>query len=277
TATDRQAFTDYMRDVAGATVSYDDIVTTPSGAQAHAVSLPISIDRDLVASQAVRAHNQVTVRRLRDSLLGRWLVIGVDRLDYSKGLNDRFLAFGRFLERHPEHRRQAALLQIAPTSRGEVPEYRLIRGELERQSGAVNGRFAEADWVPIRYVNRTYPQSTLAGFYRTARVGLVTPLRDGMNLVAKEYVAAQDPEDPGVLVLSSFAGAAHELPSALVVNPYDVEGVAEAIHRATTMTLPERRRRWRELDAVLRDWTIADWREAYLAMLSNTRSAPPAA
>ncbi|HVQ88700.1 MAG TPA: alpha,alpha-trehalose-phosphate synthase (UDP-forming) [Actinomycetes bacterium] len=275
TATDRQAFTDYMRDVAGATVSYDDIVTTPSGAQAHAVSLPISIDHDLVAAQAVRAHNQVTVRRLRDSLLGRWLVIGVDRLDYSKGLNDRFLAFGRFLERHPEHRRQAALLQIAPTSRGEVPEYRLIRGELERQSGAVNGRFAEADWVPIRYVNRTYPQSTLAGFYRSARVGLVTPLRDGMNLVAKEYVAAQDPEDPGVLVLSSFAGASHELSSALIVNPYDVEGVAEAIHRATTMTLPERRRRWRELDAVLREWTISDWREAYLAMLANTRDVKP--
>jgi trehalose 6-phosphate synthase len=252
-------------------VSYDDVVTTTTGSHAHAVSLPISIDRDLVAAQAVRAHSQVTVRRLKDSLLGRWLVIGVDRLDYSKGLNDRFLAFGRFLERHPEHRRQSALLQIAPTSRGEVPEYRLIRSELERQAGAVNGRFAEADWVPLRYVNRTYPQSTLAGFYRSARVGLVTPLRDGMNLVAKEYVAAQDPEDPGVLVLSSFAGAAHELTSALIVNPYDVEGVAEAIHRATTMTLPERRRRWRELDAVIRHWTISDWREAYLAMLAKSR------
>ena len=274
TSGDRQAFTDYMRDVAGATVSYDDVVTTPSGAQAHAVSLPISIDRDLVATQAVRAHNQVTVRRLRDSLLGRWLVIGVDRLDYSKGLNDRFLAFARFLERHPEHRRQAALLQIAPTSRGEVPEYRVIRNELERQAGAVNGRFAEADWVPLRYVNRTYPQSTLAGFYRSAKVGLVTPLRDGMNLVAKEYVAAQDPEDPGVLVLSSFAGAAEELTSALVVNPYDVEGVADAIHRATTMTLPERKRRWRELNKVITEWTIGDWREAYLTLLRNTRKPP---
>ena len=275
TTTDRQAFTDYMRDSAGASVSYDDVVTTKTGSQAHAVSLPISIDRDLVAAQADRAHNQVTVRRLRDSLLGRWLVIGVDRLDYSKGLYDRFQAFGRFLERHPEHRRQAALLQIAPTSRGEVPEYRLIRSQLEGQAGAVNGRWAEADWVPLRYVNRTYPQSTLAGFYRSARVGLVTPLRDGMNLVAKEYVAAQDPEDPGVLVLSSFAGAAHELTSALVVNPYDVESVAEAIHRAMTMTLPERRRRFNELDQVLRDWTISDWREAYLSMLANTRPATP--
>ena len=119
-----------------------------------------------------------------------------------------------------------------------MPEYRQIRAELERQSGAVNGRFSEADWVPLRYVNRTYTQSTLAGFYRTARVGLVTPLRDGMNLVAKEYVAAQDPDDPGVLILSTFAGAARELESALIVNPYDVDGVAEAIHRAITMTLP---------------------------------------
>lgn len=272
TTTDRQAFTDYMRDVAGATVSYDDVVTTTTGSHTHAVSLPISIDHDLVASQAARAHSQVTVRRLRDSLLGRWLVIGVDRLDYSKGLYDRFQAFGRFLERHPEHRRQSALLQIAPTSRGEVPEYRVIRSQLEGQAGAVNGRFAEADWVPLRYVNRTYTQSTLAGFYRMARVGLVTPLRDGMNLVAKEYIAAQDPEDPGVLVLSKFAGAAQELSSALVVNPYDVESVAEAIHRAMTMTLPERRRRWRELDQVVREWTIADWREAYLSMLANTRT-----
>jgi len=160
---------------------------------------------------------------------------------------------------------------VAPASRGEVPEYRQIRAELERQSGAVNGRFSEADWVPLRYVNRTYTQGTLAGFYRAARVGLVTPLRDGMNLVAKEYVAAQDPEDPGVLILSTFAGAAAELESALLVNPYDIEGVAEAIHRAITMTLPERRRRWRELDEVLRGWTIADWRETYLELLASTR------
>jgi trehalose 6-phosphate synthase len=165
------------------------------------------------------------------------------------------------------------LLQVAPTSRGEVPEYRQIRADLERQSGAVNGRFSEADWVPLRYVNRTYTQGTLAGFYRTARVGLVTPLRDGMNLVAKEYVAAQDPDDPGVLILSSFAGAAHELESAVIVNPHDIDGVAEAIHRAITMTLPERRRRWRELDEVLRSWTIADWRESYLQQLADTR--PP--
>jgi trehalose 6-phosphate synthase len=273
TETDRQACVDYLVNRAGASITYDDFVTMPSGTRTLVKAIPISIDRDLVSQQAMRASQQVTVRRLRDSLLGRWLVIGVDRLDYSKGLHDRFAAFGRFLERHAEHRRQAVLLQVAPTSRGEVPEYRQIRADLERQSGAVNGRFSEADWVPLRYVNRTYTQGTLAGFYRTARVGLVTPLRDGMNLVAKEYVAAQDPDDPGVLILSSFAGAAHELESAVIVNPHDIDGVAEAIHRAITMTLPERRRRWRELDEVLRSWTIADWRESYLQQLADTR--PP--
>ena len=271
TENDRAACIEYLRNTAGASVTYDDYVTMPSGTRTLVKCIPISIDRDLVSQQAMRASQQVTVRRLRESMRGRSLVIGVDRLDYSKGINDRFNAFGRFLERHAEHRRQTVYLQVAPTSRGEVPEYRQIRAELERQSGWVNGRFSEADWVPLRYVNRTYTQGTLAGFYRSARVGLVTPLRDGMNLVAKEYVAAQDPEDPGVLILSTFAGAAQELESAVMVNPYDVDGVAEAIHRALTMTLPERQRRWRELDEVLRNWTIAHWRESYLELLAGTR------
>jgi trehalose 6-phosphate synthase len=271
TQTDRAACIEYLRNTAGASVTYDDYVTMPSGTRTLVKCIPISIDRDLVSQQAMRASQQVTVRRLRESMMGRSLVIGVDRLDYSKGINDRFNAFGRFLERHAEHRRQTVYLQVAPTSRGEVPEYRQIRAELERQSGWVNGRFSEADWVPLRYVNRTYTQGTLAGFYRSARVGLVTPLRDGMNLVAKEYVAAQDPEDPGVLILSTFAGAAQELESAVMVNPYDVDGVAESIHRALTMTLPERKRRWRELDDVLRNWTIAHWRESYLELLAGTR------
>jgi trehalose 6-phosphate synthase len=276
TESDRQSCIDYLRNTAGASVTYDDYVTMPSGTRTLVKCIPISIDRDLVSQQAMRASQQVTVRRLRDSMMGRSLVIGVDRLDYSKGINDRFTAFGRFLERHAEHRRQTVYLQVAPTSRGEVPEYRQIRAELERQSGAVNGRFSEADWVPLRYVNRTYTQGTLAGFYRTARVGLVTPLRDGMNLVAKEYVAAQDAEDPGVLILSTFAGAAQELESAVMVNPYDTDGVAEAIHRSITMTLPERQRRWRELDEVVRNWTIAHWRESYLDLLAGTRDATSA-
>jgi len=274
TPSDAQAFTDYMRDIAGARVSATGVVTVADHTT-RVMSLPISIDPDLVAGQAARAITQPTVRRLRESMLGRWMMIGVDRLDYSKGLNDRFMAFGRFLDRYPEHRRQVAFLQIAPASRGEVPEYRMIRSELEQQAGSVNGRFAEADWVPLRYVNRTYPQSTLAGFYRVARVGIVTPLRDGMNLVAKEYVAAQDPEDPGVLVLSQFAGAARELTSALVVNPHDLESVADAMHRAVGMTLRERRRRWDESMERLREWSITDWREAFVNALAAVPAPKP--
>jgi trehalose 6-phosphate synthase len=271
TPSDSQAFIDYMRDVAGARVTAGDVIRVGKH-PTQVKCLPISIDADLVAGQAARAITQPTVRRLRESLLGRWMMIGVDRLDYSKGLNDRFLAFSRFIDRYPEHRRQVAYLQIAPASRGGVPEYRRIRSELERQAGAVNGRFAEADWIPLRYVNRTYPQSSLAGFYRVARVCLVTPLRDGMNLVAKEYIAAQDPEDPGVLVLSQFAGASRELTSALIVNPHDVESVADAMHRAVSMTLRERRRRWQEAMEQLQAWTITDWRQAFIEAL---QTAPP--
>ncbi|MDH4159292.1 MAG: alpha,alpha-trehalose-phosphate synthase (UDP-forming) [Actinomycetota bacterium] len=272
---DLQSFTDYMRDVAGAQVSFDDVVTTEEGQQVHAVTLPVSIDPKLVAEQAARASSQHTVRRLRDSLLGRWLVIGVDRLDYSKGLTDRFVSMSRFLERYPQHRRHVTMLQVAPATRGEVPEYKQIRDELEQHAGALNGRFAEADWVPLRYVNRTYPQSTLAGFYRMAQVGLVTPLRDGMNLVAKEYVAAQDPQDPGVLVLSSFAGAAQELEDALLVNPHDHEGVAEAMNRAMTMRPAERRRRWSSMRTIIEEWTINDWRKSFLALLADSRTTKP--
>ena len=268
TSTDSQAFLDVVREMSQAVVTDENTVVAADHVT-RVMALPISIDPKVVSSQAARAVAQPTVRRLRESLLGRWMMIGVDRLDYSKGLADRFKAFGRFIDRYPEHRRNVAFLQIAPASRGEVPEYRMIRRELEGQAGAVNGRFAEADWVPLRYVNRTYPQSTLAGFYQVAKVGLVTPFRDGMNLVAKEYVAAQDPEDPGVLVLSQFAGAARELTSALIVNPYDIDSVAEAMHRAVVMSLRERRRRWNEARERLAAWTITDWRETFVAALES--------
>ncbi len=271
TASYRQAFTDYLRDFADAQLLDEGVAVTSSGHGVKTTVLPIGIDTDGIASLAARASSQPSVRRLAESLQGRWLVVGVDRLDYSKGLAERFRAFGRLLERYPEHRRDVSMLQVATATRGEVPEYRAIRAELERYSGAVNGRFAEADWVPLRYVNRTYPHTTLTGFYRIAQIGLVTPLRDGMNLVAKEYVAAQDPEGPGVLILSTFAGAARELGSALIVNPYDVEGVADALHRAVTMPLKERKRRWSEMMQVLHDWTIDDWRTTFVETLAATR------
>jgi len=197
------------------------------------------------------------------------LAIGVDRLDYSKGLPERFHGFERFLQRHPDQKGRLTYLQIAPLSRTDVTEYRNLRSQLEQIAGHINGAHAEPDWTPLRYVNRNFPHATLTGFYRTARIGLVTPLRDGMNLVAKEYVASQDPENPGVLVLSLLAGAAQELREALLVNPHDLDGVADAIATAATMPLARRKERWHAMMEHLRKHDIQAWRKDYLAALES--------
>jgi trehalose 6-phosphate synthase len=228
---------------------------------------PISIDTAETARQSRASVGKASNKRVIASLHGRKLAIGVDRLDYSKGIPRRFEAFGRFLAEHSEWRSKVSYLQIAPPSRQEVPEYRELRSKLERRAGATNGRYAEPDWVPIRYVNRSFSQSTLAGLYRLSQLALVTPLRDGMNLVAKEYVAAQSPEDPGVLVLSRFAGAAGELTQAILVNPYDPEGMVAAIQRGLTMPYAERRERWEAMFEHLSTHDIAAWRRDFLAAL----------
>ena len=173
------------------------------------------------------------------------------------------------MERWPERRGRVSFMQIAPPTRGEVADYQEIRHQLESLAGAVNGEFADIDWVPLRYLNKSVPRKTLLGFYRSAKVGLVTPMRDGMNLVAKEYVAAQDPEEPGVLVLSEFAGAAEELDAALIVNPFDVESVAEALEQALTMPAEERRERHAAMMRVLRANDIGHWRRRFMAALEG--------
>jgi trehalose 6-phosphate synthase len=239
----------------------------------RAATFPIGIDTPFVEAQAARSASSAPVRALRGSLAGRSLIVGVDRLDYSKGLPERFNAYGHLLRTCPEIRRSVSLLQIAPPSRGEVQEYRAVRRELERIAGHVNGEFADADWVPIRYLNKSFPHAVLTGYYRSARVGLVTPLRDGMNLVAKEYLAAQDPADPGVLVLSRFAGAARELESALLVNPHDVESMAEAMRAALAMPLDERQQRWERAMRTLRANDIACWRRTFLTELLGSPAA----
>ncbi|WGD31823.1 trehalose-6-phosphate synthase [Ancylobacter sp. WKF20] len=233
------------------------------------VAYPIGIDAEAFVKDARASVGKEEEKRLKASLAKRALAVGVDRLDYSKGLPGKFAAFGDFLARYPEHRSKMTLMQIAPLSRSEVAEYQALRRELEELGGAINGEYAEFDWVPLRYLNRPFPRATLAAIYRNARLGIVTPLRDGMNLVAKEYVAAQDPENPGVLVLSRFAGAAHELSGALLVNPYDVEGMADAFHRAFTMPLEERRERWRANMDQVEKTTIHSWCEDFLADLSQ--------
>src|SRR5262245_35446150 len=235
---------------------------------------PIGIDIASVESEALEASRAEVVKRMTDSLMGRALMIGVDRLDYSKGLVERFQAYQQFLETYPDNLGRITYIQIAPLSRTDVRAYSEIRQALEQAAGRTNGRFADTDWTPIRYLNRNFPHATLMGLLRAANVGLVTPLRDGMNLVAKEYVGAQDPQDPGVLVLSTLAGAARELTSALLVNPYDYRAVAHAIQAALSMSLGERRERHAAMIQVLKRNDVATWSRRFVEALEGTHPEP---
>ena len=238
------------------------------------VPLPIGIDTAGFVRFAEDAARSPDTARLQQSLAGRDLIIGVDRLDYSKALPNRFAAIEKLLTKWPEIRGSFTYLQITPPSRSEVSQYQALRRELEAAAGRVNGKFADCDWTPIRYVNKSTPRTRLAGYYRLARVGLVTPVRDGMNLVAKEFVAAQNPDNPGVLVLSKFAGAASELSSAMLVNPYDTDEIALSVHRALSMPLTERRKRWEAMMQVIQRNTLANWRDAFLRALAGKSLEP---
>lgn len=202
-------------------------------------------------------------------------LIGVDRLDYTKGLPQKFRAFGHFLEKYPETHQKVVLAQIAPPTRESVEAYEDIRSELQSVSGFINGRFGDLDWVPIQYIHRPTPRKKLPAIYRSSRVALVTPLRDGMNLVAKEYIAAQRPDDPGVLVLSRFAGAAEDLKEALIVNPYNVEELADAIKQALDMDLVERQERQAALLAAVNRNNVTNWYQSFLAALEKVRASNP--
>lgn len=230
-------------------------------------SFPIGIDVDSVIAEAGAAMRTEPVKKMIAGLIGRRLMIGVDRLDYSKGLVERFTAYQRFLERHAAYRGRLIYLQIAPLSRDDIHAYAAIREALEQATGRTNGRFADTDWTPLRYLNKNFPHATLMGFMRAAQVGIVTPLRDGMNLVAKEFVAAQDPTDPGALILSSLAGAARELEGAVIVNPYDLRGVAQAVDTALSMPLAERQERHAAMLATLRTHDMRAWYTDFLAAL----------
>ncbi|QND49329.1 alpha,alpha-trehalose-phosphate synthase (UDP-forming) [Rhizobium lusitanum] len=234
----------------------------------------IGIETAAFADFARKAASHSMVRKARQSIEGRDLIIGVDRLDYSKGITQRIEAFERFLGDNPAYQRRVTYLQVTPKSRSEVPEYEAMQQAVAEQAGRVNGAIGTVDWVPIRYINRSISRPVLAGLYRLGKIGLVTPLRDGMNLVAKEYVAAQDPDDPGVLVLSRFAGAARELKGALLVNPYDIEGTANAIARGLTMPLEERQRRWQSMMDHLLEYDVVRWCNDFLKDLTE-EIAPP--
>lgn len=243
--------------------------------RAHAltasVAIPVGIDGKAFARMAKTSRMTAESHRLKHSLVGRKLIIGADRLDYSKGLPQRFEAYSELLETHAQYREKISFLQIAPRSREDVSEYRELKKSLDRLTGKINGKYAEFDWVPLRYMTHGLSRKLLAGFFRMAAIGLVTPLRDGMNLVAMEYIAAQDEEDPGVLVLSRFAGAAAVLDAALIVNPFDSSAVAEAIHQGLMMPKEERRARWLSLMDRIEQDSAASWCRRFLARLTDTK------
>ena len=232
-------------------------------------AFPVGVETAEFERLARRTQRVSFVQEVLASLAGRSMIIGVDRLDYSKGIGLRIRAFEHFLADYPRWRGAVTYLQITPRSRSEIREYAEMERWIGETVGRVNGRYGEASWTPIRYVNRPYSRSALAGFYRSSRAALVTPLRDGMNLVAKEYVAAQDAEDPGVLILSRFAGAAVECQSALLVNPYDPEAVAAAIDQALSMPLEERRARHGATLKVLTDNDVKLWGTRFIDALKR--------
>ena len=257
------SFVHYCETELGAQVDKATGKITHDGRTTVARAYPIGIDWDHFQAQGEKPEARQAGQRLLASTRHRTAMIGVDRLDYSKGLPERIDGIGRFFDEHPERTRDLVFIQIAPPSREDVESYQKIRNTLEQKTGQINGARSEVDIVPIRYVNRGYSHAELYGFFRAAKIGCVTPLRDGMNLVAKEYVAAQDPEDPGVLVLSEFAGAAHQLgcdgEGAVLVNPHSPDALAGAIRKALDMPLEERKRRYEAMIGTVRDDDVQSW------------------
>ena len=269
TEQDRAAFLDYAIRHAGGKLVGDGVFTVYDRTVKTGV-YPIGVHVEEVRAQAGLASNRRVATRLRATLLD-WLILSVDRLDYSKGLRQRFAAYERFLQDYPHWHGNVTFMQIAPPSRGDIETYQQIRRELEGEAGRINGRFAEVDWVPLRYLNKSFPRNVLMPLYAEAQACLVTPLRDGMNLVAKEYVAAQDPADPGVLILSQFAGAANELDAALLVNPYDEEGMAAAMDQAFAMPIKERQERHASMVKIMKENSLDRWRDRFQADLRGEK------
>ena len=226
-------------------------------------AFPISIDFDEFARGA--AHEDVTARaaQLAENMKGVRILLGVDRLDYTKGIPERLAAFRHFLELHPEQHGKVALVQVVVPSREDIPKYGELKAEIQRLVSEINGHFGEPGWMPIQYIYRSLDRPELLAYYRAADIALVTPLKDGMNLVAKEYCATRVKND-GVLILSEFAGAAFQLRyGALLVNPYHTRAVAEAIRVALEMPLDEQRRRMRKLRKRLRRENVFRWRDSF--------------
>ncbi|WP_186087793.1 alpha,alpha-trehalose-phosphate synthase (UDP-forming) [Burkholderia gladioli] len=272
TESDKQSFVDYLERRGIGTASEDGVLHV-HGRVVKVGAYPIGVYPDAIAEAAVQHAQRKPVAALRDAIRDRKLVMSVDRLDYSKGLVERFQAFERLLSNASGWQGRVSFVQVAPPTRSDVQTYQRIRQTLEGEAGRIDGRFAQLDWTPIQYLNRKYERNLLMALFRHAHVGYVTPLRDGMNLVAKEYVASQNPEDPGVLVLSEFAGAAAELPGALIVNPADLSQMADALERALSMPLGERRERHGSNFAALKRNDLGVWRDSFLSDLRSVATA----
>lgn len=223
--------------------------------------LPIGVPFDRFVQLAQTAKQVISTNQK--------IVLGVDRLDYTKGLVHRLKAFERLLEKHPEHKEEVTLLQISVPSRTDVKEYQDLKEEMDQLVGRINGRFTTPNWSPIRYIYGCVGQDELAAFYRDAAVALVTPLRDGMNLVAKEFVACQIKEPPGVLIVSPFAGAGEMMHEALICNPYELDDAAEVIHRALTMPEDERTLRMNHLRRRERIHDVDHWMKSFLKAMDS--------
>lgn len=267
TDNDQMAFLDCVASKTRLTC-HDDGSYSAWGKRFRTEVYPIGIEPDEIAADA-SGPLPPKLAQLKNELKNVKNIFSVERLDYSKGLPERFLAFETLLDKFPQHHGKIRYTQIAPTSRGEVQAYQDIRHQLETEAGRINGRYGQLGWTPLYYLNQHFDRKILMKVFRYAEVGLVTPLRDGMNLVAKEYVAAQDPADPGVLVLSQFAGAANELTSALIVNPYDRDDVANALNRALTMPLTERISRHAEMIKIIKENDIDRWQARFIKDLNQ--------
>lgn len=264
-----ESFLHYCRKELGAEVDEQTGVISFEGRSTLAKAYPIGIDWEHFQEQGATKVAQRAEQRLLSSTRDRTAMIGVDRLDYSKGLPERIDGIGRFFDQHEDDVRDLVYIQIAPPSREDVESYKQIRAQLEQKTGQINGARSEVDYVPIRYVNKGYSHAELYGFFRASKIGLVTPLRDGMNLVAKEYVAAQDPEDPGVLILSQFAGAAAQLNDALLVNPHSPDDLSHAIKIALAMPLKERKRRYEGMIETVREDNVQNWTRQFCTDLAG--------
>jgi len=266
------AFQDYVSVELKGTV-HSDGRATALGSTTMCGAYPIGIDIAEMQALLRTPEARQACESMKPANGAERMLIGVDRIDYSKGLPQKLAGYSQFLRDNPNWSEKLFLLQIAQPSRTAVPSYRDLHDQLQADAGEINGDFGTLDWSPLRYRTQSMPRSVLAGAYRAANAALVTPLRDGMNLVAKEYVAAQDPEDPGVLILSRFAGAATQMREALLINPYSREDVADAIRRAVEMPRSERIARWKALYAGVVREDLTKWRKTFLRDLADTPSS----